>query len=193
MTSYYFPLSKELFNSYTVIVLLSGEVIRATKGKAFLTAFPLWAHMRHLFFELLKNLYLCQFFFVQKSEDMKNLMSLSRDPRNLPWSMVHMVFQLIPKCVFIWCENVISAWKRFFDVKTLFHGIRLTSSYVWWYFYINLTWKHDSCMKTWFHVKRVLRFPYAFFCNWFRLFPGIPTYNSHTSIFYQILSHQCAE
>ncbi len=44
--------------------------------------------------------------------------------------MIHMVFQLIPQRVFIQCENVIRAGKRFFDVKMLFHGIHLMNSYV---------------------------------------------------------------
>ncbi len=52
------------------------------------------------------------------------------DPRNLPWGMIQMVFQYFDANVsnmffsfdvkmFFWPENMIHAWKRFFDVKTL--------------------------------------------------------------------------
>ncbi len=60
--------------------------------------------------------------------------------------------------------------KTFFDTKTLFHGVNLKFSHMWWYFYCNLF--VISC-KIVISCETILMFPQEFVFNWIGLFPGI--------------------
>ncbi len=89
--------------------------------------------------------------------------------------------------------------KRFFDLKTWFMGEKVfwreniknsqipTRENIFtliWCESVFHVWWHFFAVKAWSHVKQVFlflaSFPNAFFCNQFRLFPGLPCTNKVT-------------